>query len=406
MVLGSGRSGKGAAEALKAEGAEVTVTTGDGVPAGADNYDLFVISPGIKHSHPLYRYALLHNVPVLGEIGLGAMLNKQPVIAVTGTNGKTTTVEMLGSIYRAAGINAAVCGNIGRSFAEAAERGGYERVILELSSFQLLQAAPLHAHIAVITNIAEDHLDYHGSMLEYRHAKLRIADFQTSGDYLIVPSELNLIGMRGNPTVRRMGRDFGEVGGALYLGDNFLMRTEELKVLGAHNVQNALNAAYAAFLDGVESLFICEGLASFKASEHRITAVGEYNGTAFYNDSKGTNISATLAAAECMRGRVALIAGGSDKGLDYRPLFTALKGRVAAVFVTGGNAEKMMKAAEEAGYTEAVLCEDLGEAVRRAATSGYDSVLFSPASASFDRYKNYEERGEAFEREVRKLFGN
>lgn len=404
LIFGSGTSGRGAANVLEMEGAEVTVIDSKTLPSDIEEYDLFVVSPGIKHNHPVYRYAVLHDVSIIGEIGLGAMLNTKPVIAVTGTNGKTTTVEMLGKIYEAAGIKSAVCGNIGQSFAEKAKAGGYERVILELSSFQLLQSSPLKVHIAVITNIAEDHLDYHGNMLEYRHAKLRIADRQTPDDYLIVPSDLNTIGMRGRPTIKIAGRDCCVINNKMYLDGEFLLHVNELKVKGEHNVQNALNAAYAAYLDGVELKYIREGLCSYVVSAHRIAAVGEYNGTAFFNDSKGTNISATLAAVGCMNGKTALIVGGSDKGYDYDTLFNGLNGRVAAVFVTGGNADRLIAAANRTGYENVIECTDLGDAVQRSAIGGYDSVLFSPASASFDRYKNYAERGEAFESEVRKLF--
>lgn len=406
LIFGSGTSGRSAANVLEREGAEVTVIDSKTLPQDVDEYNLFVVSPGIKHTHPVYKYALLHDVPIMGEIGLGAMLNTRPVIAVTGTNGKTTTVEMLGRIYEAASIKAAVCGNIGSSFAEKAEIGGYDRVVLELSSFQLLQSSPLKVHIAVITNIAEDHLDYHGNMLEYRHAKLRIADRQTSDDYLIVPPDLNIIGMRGKPTVKIAGRDCSVINRKIYLNGEFLMHVDEMKVKGAHNVQNALNAAYAAYLDGVELEYIRIGLSAYEVSAHRIAAVCEYNGTAFYNDSKGTNISATLAAVDCMNGKTALIVGGSDKGYDYDTLFDRLKDKVAAVFVTGGNADRLLAAAKRTGYENIIECAELGDAVRRAAVGGYDSVLFSPASASFDRYKNYAERGEAFESEVRKLFAD
>lgn len=406
LIFGSGTSGRGAAKVLDKLGANVTVIDSKTLPDDIAEYDLFVVSPGIYHTHPIYRYATLHDVPIIGEIGLGAMLNQKPVIAVTGTNGKTTTVEMLGKIYEAAGVNAAVCGNIGKSFAEKAEEGGYDKVILELSSFQLLQASPLKVHIAVITNLAEDHLDYHGSMLEYRHAKLRISDGQTADDYLLIPPDLNIIGLHGNPTIKVYGHDFYVKDGEIFLEDKFLMHTDELKVKGEHNIQNALNAAYTAYLDGVELPFIKNGLCGFDVSAHRISTVGEFNGTAFYNDSKGTNISATLAAVECMRGKVALIAGGSDKGYEYDVLFLGIKDKVAVVYLTGDNVGGMIAAAKRTGYERIIECADLGEAVRRAAAGGYDSVLFSPASASFDRYKNYAERGEAFEREVRKLFAD
>ena len=406
LVLGSGTSGKGAAYVLSAAGANVTQDETDGLPKGMQNYDLAVISPGIHRDHPVYKFAAEHDLPLLGEIGLGAIYNKAPVLGVTGTNGKTTVVSMLGAIYAAAGIKAEVCGNIGRSFARTAYDCEYERAIIELSSFQLMQSAPLKVHIACITNISEDHLDYHGTMLEYRHAKLRIADGQTRDDYLVVPRRFNLVGMRGDPTVMRMGDECREDQGALYVLGDKIMDVGELNVKGSHNVTNALAAALMARLDGVPADAIRKGLSAFRAGSHRIAPVGVYDGASFFNDSKGTNIAATLAAAECMTGNTALIVGGSDKGYDYDDLFRGLPANVTAVFVTGANAPRIMSGAARLGYRSVTECACLGEAVRRAASGGFDSVLFSPASASFDRYANYAERGEAFEREVKKLFGS
>ncbi len=406
LIIGSGVSGRGAAYALDKLGVASTVTATEFLPPNMSGYDFAIVSPGVKHTHPIYKYARIHDLPVFGEIGLAATVNTKPVIGVTGTNGKTTTVEMLGSIYAAAGTKAVVCGNIGRSFAAAAADGGYDRAVVELSSFQLLQSSPLKTHIACITNIAEDHLDYHGSMLEYRHAKLRIADRQTKDDYLIVPTKFNLVGMSGNPTLLYNGKDCYEKEGKLYVMGAPIMRTCELAAVGRHNVENALNAALAAYVDGVKPEAIAEGLAKFKPDSHRISLVGEYDGTAFYNDSKGTNIAATLAAVDCMKGSVALIVGGSDKGYDYDNLFRGLPGNVRAVLVVGANCAKILDCAARMGYNRIVPCMDLSEAVSVATAGGFDNVLFSPASASFDRYKNYKERGEAFEREVKKLFGS
>lgn len=404
LVLGGGTSGKGAAYVLAAEGAAVTVAETDGLPPHMETYDLAVISPGVRRGHPVYEYAEAHGLEILGETGLGAMFNKAPVLAVTGTNGKTTVVEMLGAIYAAAGIRAELCGNIGRSFARVAYDKNYERAIVELSSFQLMQAAPLRVHIACITNLAEDHLDYHGGMRAYRHAKLRIADGQTRADFLAVPQDFDLEGLRGDPTVLRAGVDCYERDGALYVLGERIMASADLQVVGGHNIQNALNAALMARLDGVSVAAVKRGLCGFRTDAHRIAPVGVYNGAAFFNDSKGTNIAATLAAAACMTGNTALIVGGSDKGYDYDALFRGLPPHISAVFVTGGNAARITAAAARVGYRSAAECVDLGEAVRRAASGGFDSVLFSPASASFDRYANYAERGEAFEREVKKLF--
>ena len=404
LVLGNGTSGKGAAKALGRAGARVMTVETDGLPPCVEESDLIVVSPGIPETHPVLAYAALHDIPVLGEIGLGAYFNAAPVIAVTGTNGKTSTVMMLGDIYRAAGVDACVCGNIGTSFADRVSERAYARVILELSSFQLLHAAPLRAHVACITNLACDHLDRHGSMLEYRHAKLRIADGQTENDCLIVPDELSLTGLRGRPRIYRR-RDVAKVeGGGLWVFGERVADIANLRVKGAHDLENAGNAAAVAYADGIAPSAIRAGLSAFVPAPHRIAPVGEVGGTSFFDDSKGTNPAATLAALRSMTGSTALIAGGSDKGMDYVPLFRDMPNGVRAVFVTGANAEKMTAAARACGFADIRECDTLGEAVRRAAAGGFDNVLFSPASASFDRYSDYKERGDAFQREVRKLF--
>lgn len=404
LVLGNGESGRGAGYALEKLGAEVTVVSSDKLPQEIRNSDMVVVSPGIRPEHPIFDYAAKRGLPLIGETGLGAMINRAPVIGVTGTNGKTTVVSMLGAIYSATCISAAVCGNIGKSFARTVVDKQYDRVILELSSFQLTHAAPLKVHIACLLNVASDHIDYHGSYDEYLKAKLHISDGQTKDDYFLVPADLDLHGISSSPRVLREGKDFRTADGYLTVAGRRIMPVSELAVSGAHNVKNALFAAAAAYIDGIDENAIAEGLRGFRTGAHRISFVGEYNGTCFYNDSKGTNVSATLAAAECMRGNTALIAGGSDKACDYGELFGNLPPYVTAVFLTGGNAEKMADAARVAGRRNVMVCADLSECVRLSSRGGYDNVLFSPASASFDRYANYAERGEVFEREVKNLF--
>lgn len=404
LILGSGMSGKGAAHALEKCNASVTILSSSELPDNIKQFDLVVVSPGIKQNHPVFSYAALHNLPILGEIGVGAIMNKAPVTAVTGTNGKTTTAGMLGSIYNAAGRKTCVCGNIGKSFAEAVSEEEYEQIVLELSSFQLLHSEPLKVKVGCITNIAEDHLDYHGNMFEYRHAKLRIADRTTPDEYLIIPQKMNIVGIRGNPTIIIRESCASCKNGNIELFGKYLMQEKELKVKGEHNLENAMNAALAAALDDVSYENIREGLMSYTPDKHRITFVCEVGGTSYYNDSKGTNISATIAATKCMKGRTALIVGGSDKGYDYDELFRQLPKQVVAIFVTGANSDRILRSAIRMGYKDIAECESLGEAVKRAAVGGFDSVLFSPASASFDRYSNYKERGDAFESEVRKYF--
>ncbi len=398
LVLGSGVSGIGAASVLRALKANVTVCDTDSLP-DLNGFDIAVVSPGIPPDHYVFNELRRLCISIMSDIGLGAELNTAPVTAITGTNGKTTTVEMLGRIYSEAGIRAAVCGNIGVSFAERAYKGGYDRAVLELSSFQLLNASPLKAHIACILNITPDHLDYHGDMRSYSRAKLKISDRQTPDDFLFVPKDLDISGMCGSAEVLREGVDF-YADEYITVAGKRIMRTAEVGARGLHNLQNALFAAAAAYADGVNEQVICKALNGFRTGEHRISLVGEYNGTCFYNDSKGTNPGATVAAAECMSGSVALIAGGSDKGIDYSYLFGRLPENVVAVYLTGDNAARMASAAEREGRYAVTVCDTLRECIQLCGRGGYDCVLFSPASASFDRYKNYAERGKFFEREV------
>ena len=385
LIIGKGISGEGARDAATALGAQAVITETADVPPEAEKADLIVVSPSVKPCHPIFAYAVLHGKPLVGEIGLGAMINTKPVIGVTGTNGKTTVVEMLGAVYREAGIKAAVCGNIGISFSRTAVHGNYDCVILELSSFQLLNAAPLHCHIACITNIDEDHIDYHGSFFEYKRAKLAICARQTSRDFFIKRST-----------------------------DDYFIKTDaavadahavdyEIKARGLHNKLNAGFAAAVARLDGISEGVIRRALENFEPSSYRIALSAEINGTKFFNDSKGTNISATIAAARTVSGSSALIVGGSDKGGSFEKLFDGLPENITCVFVIGQTADRIMCAARLRGFSRTVKCSGLADAVCKAANGGFSNVLFSPACASFDEYRNYAERGEAFDSIVKGL---
>lgn len=401
VVIGKGVSGNGAAKALTTLGADVTMIDGEN-ELPEESFDFAVVSPGLPPKHRIFGILAKKNISITTDIGLGSAINTAPVTAITGTNGKTTTVEMLGAVYAEAGVTTAVCGNIGVSFSERASAGGYDRVVLELSSFQLMRAEPLRAHIACILNITPDHLDYHGDMESYTAAKLHIADRQQRGDFLLVPEDLSLSGISGTPEVLREGCDF-YADEFLTVAGKRIMPVKELAVRGEHNAKNALYAAAAAYADGVCEDDIRSALSSFVPDKHRIAEAGACGGTRFYDDSKGTNPAATLAAAACMDGNTALIAGGSDKNCDYAYMFINMPANVTAVFLTGGNAEKMAAAAKRAGHCSVTVCGTLRECVELAGRGGFDSVLFSPASASFDRYSGYAERGEAFEREVERL---
>lgn len=385
LVVGKGISGQAAADTLTLLGAMVTSVETDAVPPETENADLIVVSPSVRPDHPLFAYAALHDKKIIGEIGLGAMINTKPVIGITGTNGKTTVTRMIGEIYKAAGKKAAVCGNIGVPFSFTAAIGDYDVAVVELSSFQLLNAAPLACHIACITNIDEDHTDYHGSFFNYKRAKLSISDRQTKDDFLLIRSTDDYF-LRTDAIIVGVGPVDYEIGAK-----------------GLHNKMNAGFAAAAARIDGIDEKIITRALKNFVPDDYRITLTAEINGVSYYNDSKGTNVSATLAAANTMSGNTALIVGGSDKGASFEKLFSDMPQQISCVFVLGQTADRIMCAARLRGYTNIVKCDDLTTAVNQASCGGFSNVLFSPACASFDIYKNYAERGEAYDEAVKGL---
>lgn len=406
MIAGEGVSGKGAREALTAAGAECFYASEGLRPA-----DLVVMSPGIPDSAPEAVYARERGIPVTGELEIGAKINTAPIYAVTGTNGKTTTVCLLNSILKKK-YATALCGNVGASFAQAASRGGYDLAVVEASSFQLETIDTFRPRAAAILNIAPDHLDRYPTAQAYARAKLRIAENMAGDDLLILNADdiplTYLEGFKPRCAVAYVScreRVCGAylAGDTLYLYDRPYCKRDRLKLNGDHNVSNALTALLMADFAGAEKETAVEVLGAFGGVEHRIEYVRSVSGRAFYNDSKGTNIAATVCACRTFGGSVCLIAGGSDKGLDYGELFEALPANIVRVVVTGETAEKMLAAAQRAGYKNTVEADSLETAVRIAARTECECVLLSPAAASFDRFTDYTARGRAFVQAVEAL---
>jgi UDP-N-acetylmuramoylalanine--D-glutamate ligase len=383
-VLGLARSGLAAAAALERRGVEVVRADrelGNDEDVGLiEGVGLLVKSPGVPAEAPLVVAARERRVPVWSEIELASRLLPNPILGVTGTNGKTTTAEWLGFI-----LGAPVAGNVGRALSELdGEVEPEQLVVVELSSFQLEDVDRFRPRIAVLLNLEPDHLDRHGSFEAYRDAKLRIFENQTEADTAVVPRDLD-------QEVRAQRVEFAA-------GDRL---PAEPSLRGAHNRENAAAAVAAARAAGAGEEEIVRGLRDFRGVPHRLELVAELGGVEYVNDSKATNVAATLRALAAYEDEpLRLILGGSRKGEDFAPLAVALGPNVRAVYVIGETADELARA-----IPDTIRAGDLATAVERAATAAQpgEVVLLSPACASYDQFRDFEERGEEFKRLVANL---
>ena len=443
-VVGAARSGVAAARRLHAHGAHVFVTDsgpiepvfrnalhaeGIAFEAGAHSdraaqADFLVPSPGVPSSIPLLQQAFAEGRPVYSEIEVASWFCRAPVLAVTGTNGKTTTVRLLGHLFRQAGRNVFVGGNTGYPFSNFAEAARpRDLVVLEVSSFQLDHIATFRPWIAVMLNLAPDHMDrYDQNFAAYARSKFRMAENQDKRDWFVynrddrdVRERVSRLraGRKNGPVLLEYSR-MGAVEAGAFAQDGKimlriteeepLMRSDELTLTGPHNLHNALAATVAARVAGLSPAALREGLRTFVGVPHRMELVREDAGVRYVNDSKATNVHAVRYALESMDVPVVLIAGGRDKGNDYGPLKPLVKQKVRAVIAVGEAAGKVMEElGPEAGH--AIVAGSFEEAVRRARLSAEvgDVVLLSPACASFDMFRNYEERGDVFKNLVNAL---
>ena len=384
LVLGLARSGLAAAAALERRGVEVVRADrelGNDEDIGLlDGVELLVKSPGVPAEAPLVAAARERGIPVWSEIELASRLLPNPILGVTGTNGKTTTAEWLGFI-----LGAPVAGNVGRALSELdGEVDPDQLVVVELSSFQLEDVHEFRPRIAVLLNLEPDHLDRHGSFDAYQAAKLRIFENQAEGDTAVVPRDLAHV-VRG----RRVE----------FAADDPLPAEPSLR--GLHNRENAAAATAAARAAGATDEQIAEGLRDFTGVAHRLELVGERRGVTYVNDSKATNVAATLRALAAYEDEpVRLILGGSRKGEDFAALAAALGPNVHTVYVIGETADELARA-----IPDTIRAGDLETAVERAATAAQpgEVVLLSPGCASYDQFRDFEERGEEFRRLVENL---
>ncbi len=439
LVVGLGKSGVASALFMKAHGARVTVSdtkSGDElrneIPVLLDNgitvetgghgdrtfqgQDLIVVSPGVPVDAPPLVQARSLGESVIGEIELAAQFLPGPIVAITGSNGKTTTTTLTGEIMTASGFQALVGGNIGTPAISLAERAKPATVIvLEISSFQLETIQSFRPKVAVVLNVTPDHLDRHRTFEIYAAAKTRIFENQQSEDCAVLNADdPTCVAMskktraqvywfsRQNEVERGAWVRDGNVVFRDGSGQREIMQVSEVPLKGAHNLENVLAAVCASVLMGCAAEKIRQAVHDFKAVEHRLEFVASIGGVDYYNDSKATNVDATIKALESFPANIHLILGGKDKGSDYTVLNDLLRQRVKRVYTIGAAASKVES---QIKGPEVVHAETLENAIRKAHASAQpgDVVLLAPACASFDQFKSYEHRGRIFKEVVRGL---
>jgi UDP-N-acetylmuramoylalanine--D-glutamate ligase len=442
LVVGLGKSGLSAALFLRRRGAQVTVSdvrsadqlakeipalieAGIMVEAGGHGLltfrrqDLIVVSPGVPLDTPELVQAKSLGLPIIGELELAARFLKGKTLAVTGSNGKTTTTTLLGEILAAGGLSTLVGGNIGLPVVDLIDSStDLSWSVLEVSSFQLETTIEFHPTIAVILNITPDHLDRHGSFESYAAAKERIFAAQSAADFLVLNADNDRAAQaaaRSTARVYLFSVEHAVTQGAWLEQGYIVYRPAEnapaenvmplsgITLKGTHNIENVLAAVVAARLAGVSVEAIRRAVESFQAVEHRLEYVATRNGVEYYNDSKATNVDATAKALAAFNGGIHLILGGKDKGSDYTLLSDLLRERVTAVYTIGAAATKIESHLR--GVVSMHSCETLDKAINAAADAAHpgEVVLLAPACSSFDQFENYEQRGRVFKQLVKEL---
>jgi len=442
LVVGLGKSGKSAALFLRDHGAKVTVSdvrsaealAGE-IPALLDagimvetgghglltfrRQDLIVVSPGVPYDTPELKQVRAFGLPIIGELELASRFLQGQIVAVTGSNGKTTTTSLLGKIFTNAGGPTLIGGNIGTPVIDLIAQSTPQTVsVLEVSSFQLETVVEFRPHIAVVLNITQDHLDRHGTFENYAAMKARITAQQTPEDFFVLNAEDKPTQMLAAKTKAQVFWFSGRRAikqGAFVHGESVVFLAREgakpepvmpladIPLKGAHNVENVLAAVCAARLGGVAAKSIRASIAGFKAVEHRLEFVATVRDVSFFNDSKATNVDATRKALEAFAGCVHLILGGKDKNSNYTELADLIRARVKTVYTIGSAAEKIER--HLAGVVKIVSAGTLDAAVRQAAQNAVagDIVLLAPACSSFDQFTSYEHRGRVFKELVKGL---
>lgn len=440
LVVGLGRSGVAAAFFLQDHGARVSVSDtkseaqlqneisllldrGISIETGRHNertfrdQDLIVVSPGVPSDQPQLQHARALGIPVIGEVELAFRFLQGKIIAITGSNGKTTTTTLVGEILSKSGRKTLVGGNIGTPVISLAGKSSPDHfLVLEISSFQLETIQQFRPWIAAILNITPDHLDRHRTFQAYVDAKARIFENQTPDDFAVLNADDPTLGGLKDKMKAALcwfSRKQPVENGAYLERDQIVFRASgrvspilpltDIQLKGAHNLENVLAAVTVTMLAGCEPGQVRRAVAEFGGVEHRLEPVATIHGVAYYNDSKATNVDATIKALESFPGNIHIILGGKDKGSDYTVLVPLLRERAKGVYLIGAAAEKI--ASQIQGATRIIHSGTIDRAVRQAsdaAISG-DIVLLAPACASFDQFENYEQRGRTFKELVQAL---
>jgi UDP-N-acetylmuramoylalanine--D-glutamate ligase len=440
LVVGLGRSGAASAIFLQEHGAKVIVSDSKSeaqlqsdVPALLDrgisietgqhgqrtfrDQDLIVVSPGVPSDQPQLQHARTLGIPVIGEVELAFRFLQGKVLAITGSNGKTTTTSLVGEILAKSGKKTLVGGNIGTPVISLAGQSTPDSlVVLEISSFQLESIEQFRPWIAAILNITPDHLDRHHTFEAYVEAKARIFENQQAGDFSVLnDDDPACVALKDKVKGAQLwfSRKQRVESGAFLSGNEIVFRQNgqeqdvlsrsDIQLKGEHNLENVLAAVCMTMVAGCTPQQVRQGVKEFRAVEHRLELVATVNGVTFYNDSKATNVDATVKALESFPGNIHIILGGKDKGSDYSALNPLLRERVKRVYLIGAASDKIASQVQNA--TALVRSGILERAVRQAfdAAKPGDVVLLAPACASFDQFENYEHRGRVFKELVRSL---
>jgi len=439
VILGGGESGVGAAVLGKKQGYRVFLSDrgtlsekfrvrlidngidfeeGQHSESAITNADLVVKSPGIPKEAPIIQKLNEKHISVISEIEFASRFTDSKIIAVTGSNGKTTTASLIHYILSVAGMNVGLGGNIGRSFADMVAEGGFDCYVLEISSFQLDDIVSFKPYIAILLNITPDHLDRYDYKLElYAKAKFRITENQSNEDYFVydfddenIAELIKEIDTTAKKVAYSMNTNLDEGAYAddermmINYPDRFEIPISGISLKGKHNIYNSMAAATTANILKIRKDVIRRSMFDFSAVEHRLEFVLKVGGVEFINDSKATNVNAAYYALESMKNPTVWIVGGTDKGNDYSEVFELVRKKVKAIICLGLDNSKILNAFD--GMVENIVeTRSMEEAVRSAYffSEKGDTVLLSPCCASFDLFKNYEDRGRQFKEEVKKL---
>lgn len=443
LIVGFGKSGIAAAQAMLKLGAKVSIQDSkkesdvdanlityfrgrgvtfflNNIPPDMSAFDMLILSPGVSPELNFIEEAKNKGAEIIGELEIAYRVGSGNYIAITGTNGKTTTTSLVGEIFKKSGRKTYVVGNIGVAVISAsADAEENDWLVTETSSFQLETTRYFKPVVSAILNLTPDHLNRHHTMKAYGEAKAKIFANQREDGYLVInyddkecfklssTCKANVV-----PFSYKEKLDFGAFvkDGNIVIADKdkkivTICGVDELKIIGNHNLQNALAAAAICYFAGIDADTIKEGLTTFAGVEHRIEYCGEINGVKYYNDSKGTNTDASITALKAIEKNIIIIAGGDAKGQEFDEFIKEFPGRVKEMILLGRDAHMIQEAADRQGFENYVYCKDMNECVNKASEIAVpgDSVLLSPACASWDMYDNFEQRGTHFKECVSRL---